>query len=100
MIRHTVSFRLKHSKGSIEEKRFFDVVEKLSSISTVKNFECLRQISPKTNFDFGISMEFENKAAYDFYSNHPDHLRFVQDTWLKEVDDFLEIDYEPLNISK
>lgn len=100
MIRHTVVFRLKHPKGSTEEKKFFNVAKKLSSIPSVKNFECLRQISQNNNFDFGISMEFDNKAAYDSYSNHPDHLMFLQEIWLKEVDDFLEIDYELLYISK
>jgi hypothetical protein len=28
-------------------------------------------------------------------NEHPDHVRFVQDRWLPEVDDFLEIDYAP-----
>ena len=38
-------------------------------------------------------MEFADRAAYDGYSNHPDHVRFVQERWLAEVTDFLEIDY-------
>ena len=94
MIRHTVVFRLKHEKGSEQEKTFLKLAKQLSSISTVKNFECLKQVSPKNNFDFGLSMEFDNQADYDFYSNHPEHNEFVQKHWIPEVDDFLEIDYE------
>ena len=87
-------FRLKHEKGSEHEKTFLKLAKQLSSISTVKNFECLKQVSPKNNFDFGLSMEFDNQADYNFYSNHPEHTEFVQKHWILEVDDFLEIDYE------
>ena len=38
-------------------------------------------------------MEFRDQAAYDAYSSHPDHNRFVQERWLPEVREFLEIDY-------
>lgn len=96
MIRHTVVFKLKHLNNSRKEKNFLNAVQKLSSIPGVKNFECLRQVSKKNNFDFGLSMEFDNKQSYDEYSNHPDHLSFVQNIWLKEVENFLEIDYESL----
>jgi hypothetical protein len=41
-------------------------------------------------------MEFADKAAYDAYDRHPRHVAFVQDRWNREVDSFLEIDYEPL----
>ena len=40
MIRHTVVFRL-HSHGSEQEEAFLELANQLSSISTVKNFECL-----------------------------------------------------------
>ena len=39
-------------------------------------------------------MEFVSKQLYDQYSNHPEHTAFVQQRWLKEVEDFLEIDFE------
>ena len=40
-------------------------------------------------------MEFAGPEAYAAYNEHPDHVRFVQERWLPEVADFLEIDYEP-----
>jgi hypothetical protein len=92
-IRHTVVFKLKHSKGSAEERSFLDAAMKLAAIPGVEKLECLKQISPKNNFDFGLSMEFANQQAYDRYNNHPDHTAFVQSRWLKEVVDFMEIDY-------
>ena len=96
MIRHSVIFKLKHPKGSVEEQTFLDAARKLVNIAGVQKFECLKQVSPKNNFDFGLSMEFDNHQIYDQYSNHPDHVHFVQERWLKEVEDFLEIDYELL----
>ena len=41
-------------------------------------------------------MEFADQAAYEAYNQHPDHVRFVQDRWLNEVEDFLEIDYSAI----
>lgn len=95
MIQHSVIFKLKHPKGSPEEKTFLEAALKLSAIRGVLKFECRRQTSKKNNFDYGISMEFDTQKAYDEYSNHPDHVAFVQLFWMKYVADFLEIDYEP-----
>jgi hypothetical protein len=96
MIRHTVVFRLKHDKGSPEEKNFLVAAKKLSAIPVVHKFECLRQISKKNDFDFGLSMEFDGSSAYEAYNKHPDHEGFLKDFWFKNVADFLEIDFEGL----
>jgi stress responsive alpha/beta barrel protein len=97
MIRHTVAFRLKHPKGSAEERKFLaDAKAILTSIPGVEKFEQLNQVSPKNDFVFGFSMEFADQAAYDRYNNHPAHVAFVRDRWIPEVADFLEIDYTPL----
>lgn len=96
MIRHTVVFALVHAKNSHEEEAFLNAIMKLSTIPGVKKFECLRQISKKNKFDFGLSMEFQSPEEYEAYNQHPDHIGFVQTYWINEVKDFLEIDYEPL----
>jgi hypothetical protein len=97
MILHTVAFRLSHPKGSPAEAKFLaDAKRLLTPIPGVKNFEQLRQVSRKADYDFGFSMEFADQAAYDRYNDHPDHVAFVRDRWLKEVDAFQEIDYVPL----
>ena len=96
MIRHSVIFKLKCLKDSPEEKDFLDVAKKLAAIPGVQNFESLKQTSKKNKFDYGLSMEFASQQLYDVYSSHPDHVQFIQQYWLKYVEDFLEIDYEPL----
>lgn len=94
MIRHTVLFKLKHQKNSPEEASFFASANKLQSIPGVKNFELLKILSQNNEFDFGISMEFDDQATYMNYTNHADHTNFVKEIWLNEVVAFNEIDYE------
>ena len=98
MIRHTVVFKLKHAQGSLQEKAFLrDAKTALEKIPGVEKFEQMRQVSPKTkDYRFGFSMEFADKAAYEGYNKHPKHVAFVRDRWDREVERFMEIDYEPL----
>ncbi len=92
-IRHTVAFALVHEEGSPEERDFLEAAERLASIPGVEAFELLAEVSPKNGYRFGISMEFADRSAYDRYNEHPDHIRFVQERWLPEVSEFLELDY-------
>jgi hypothetical protein len=39
-------------------------------------------------------MEFADRAAYEVYNAHPEHVAFVRDRWTAEVTAFQEIDYE------
>ncbi|MER9740182.1 Dabb family protein [Mesorhizobium sp. M0187] len=99
MIRHTVVFTLKHPQYSLEEKRFLsDAKRILSAIKGVTHFEPLRQVSPKNDYHFGFWMEFVDQAAYTRYNEHPDHVAFVRDRWIPEVETFMEIDYVPLTL--
>ena len=92
-VRHTVAFALIHEEGSAEERDFLEAAEHLENIPCVEAFELLAEVSPKNGYRFGILMEFADRAAYDRYNEHPDHIRFVQQRWLPEVSEFLELDY-------
>ncbi len=93
MIRHSVILKFKQNITDAGKQAFFDATFQLAKIDGVHKFEVLNQTSSKNNFEYGISMEFDSQKEYDFYSNHPEHQSFIQDIWLKYVDDFLEIDY-------
>ena len=95
-IRHGVIFTLKHAEGSPEEADFLQANGALASIPGVEAFELMREVSPKNPYRFALTMEFESREAYDAYSAHPDHESFVNDRWVNEVSDFLEIDSEAL----
>lgn len=97
MIRHSVILKLKSQLSPDEKQAFFDAVDELATIPDVQKFEVLKQISSKNKFEYGISMEFDTQEQYDFYSNHPQHQAFIQDFWMKSVEDFLEIDYTLLS---
>src|SRR5258708_6871032 len=92
-IRHTVTFKLRHEPGSEAERSFIEAAGRLAEIPGVERFELLREVSPKNDFSFGISMEFAEDATYADYNAHADHVRFVEERWIPEVADFLEIDY-------
>ena len=62
---HSVFFKLKHPKGSQLEQAFLAAANKLAAIPGVEKFKCLKQISKKNKFEFGLSMEFANRQLYD-----------------------------------
>lgn len=94
LIRHTVAFKLKHPKGSMQENEFFDASVKLSTIPSLQNFKIFRETSPKNEYDYFFYMEFKSAKDYEAYNAHPDHVKFVENFWVKDVDIFIEIDYE------
>ena len=91
-VRHIVTFTLVHEEGSAEEHDFLQAAEHLATIPGVEAFELLAEVSPKNGYRYGISMEFADRPAYERYNEHPDHVRFVQERWLSEVSEFLELD--------
>jgi Stress responsive A/B Barrel Domain len=93
MIKHSVIFTFKSDLSNSEKDAFFEAADALRNIPDVKNFEILKQISPKNKFEYGIAMEFETEEQYQTYNSHPQHTAFVQDFWMKSVEDFLEIDF-------
>lgn len=96
MIRHTVSFALRHDAGSSEETEFLDsATATLSAIPGVEHFEVSRQVSPQSAHTFQFAMTFRDAAAYSAYNGHPDHVEFVATRWQSEVSDFQELDFEP-----
>ena len=97
-IRHTVAFTLRHPAGSAAEREFIEAATDLNLIPGVEAFDILAEVSPKNGYQFGITMEFADADAYEAYNLHPDHLRFVEERWVNEVEDFLEIDYSELQL--
>jgi len=98
-IKHMVIFNLKHEVGSAGAERFLkESREVLATIPVVQNFEVLRQISVKNDYDYGFSMEFSSLADYDLYNNHPLHVEYVQERWNAEVECFLEIDFQEIQV--
>jgi hypothetical protein len=93
MIIHTVAFKTKHPRGSEQETAFLKAGMALGKLPMVINFQCFHQVSKKNDFEFGFSMEFESQLTYDSYNHHPDHVHFVENRWIPEIEKFLEIDY-------
>ncbi len=93
-IKHSVIFSFKSDVGEADAENFIkQSSEILTSIETVKNFKHFKQTSPKNKYDFVFAMEFDDQSAYDYYLNHPVHLKYVAEKWDVYVGKFLEIDY-------
>lgn len=92
MINHSVFFKLIHPAGSEKEQRFLKNAKVLASIPTVKNFNCLQEVSDQNDFAFGLSMQFENESDYEIYKQHSLHTEFVEKYWINEVENFMEVD--------
>lgn len=92
MIRHAALFRLSHAAGSDAEASFLAALAGLKVIPGVAAFEIAREVSPKNDFAFAVSMTFADQAAYDAYNVHPLHVAFVQGRWIPEVAAFMEHD--------
>ena len=88
-IRHQVVFTL---KPDADEQDFLKAIAALEAIPGVEAFELMREVSPKNDYDFGLTMEFVDDSAYQAYNEHPQHVSFVADRWDSEVTAFLEID--------
>jgi hypothetical protein len=100
MIRHTVVFRLRHASGSPEEAAFLRTAhEQLAPIPGVERFEVLRQTSDKSDYRFSLSMEFADADAYAGYNGHPSHVGFVRTSWVPEVEEFQELDFERYDVA-
>lgn len=90
MIQHTVTFRL---HPNVDETVFLASARRLGELDGVERFEVLRQVGRKNDFTHALSMWFATQDEYDAYNAHPDHAAFVDDVWLRDVADFLELDY-------
>ena len=91
---HTVIFDLKHPVGSDEAELFLaDGKRILTSVPGVKDFQALRQCSPKNDYQYVFLMRFSNQTEFDSYTAHPDHCKFVDERWNTEVTRFQESDF-------
>ncbi|WP_175398535.1 Dabb family protein [Paenibacillus xylanilyticus] len=92
-ITHMVTFTLYDGKDTPGAEAFLkESANTLAVIPGVENFQVLRQVSSKNEFDYSFSMVFANQAAYDAYNDHPVHRKYVEERWEKEVSRFQEID--------
>ncbi|MET3942009.1 heme-degrading monooxygenase HmoA [Paenibacillus sp. PvP094] len=92
-ITHMVTFTLYAGKDTAEAEAFLkESADALAVIPGVENFQVLRQVSAKNEFDYGFSMVFADQAAYEAYNEHPVHRKYVEERWEKEVSRFQEID--------
>ena len=98
MIKHSVFFKLKVKGNALSEADFLSEAMKLATIPKVNNYEIVKEVSPKNEFQYGLYMEFDSEADYQFYCEHELHVNFVENIWIPNVEQFQEIDYVSLEV--
>ncbi len=93
MLHHSVFLTFKSTTSESEIAYFIEESRKLAQIPAVQNLQDLEEFNATNPFTHGLGMDFEDQAAYDFYSNHPIHNRFVQEVWIPRVEKWQEIDF-------
>ncbi len=93
MLHHSVFLTFKSTTTESEIAYFIKESRKLAQIPGVQNLQVLEEFNATNPFTHGLGMDFEDQAAYDFYSNHPIHNRFVQEVWIPRVEKWQEIDF-------
>jgi heme-degrading monooxygenase HmoA len=91
-IRHSVVFTPTHAAGTPKEADLLAAIERLAAIPGVEAFELMREMSPKNDYRYALTMEFADASSYQAYNEHPDHVAFVEHRWDAEIAAFLEID--------
>lgn len=85
MFRHTIAFRLRHARGSLQEKAFLRDAKVLAEIPGIGRFEQLRQTSPADDFHFMFALTFESQDAFELFRVHPKYRQFYDERWTREV---------------
>ncbi len=99
MLHHSVFLTFKSTTSESEIAYFIEESRKLAQIPGVQNLQVLEEFNATNPFTHGLGMDFEDQAAYDFYSNHPIHNRFVQEVWIPRVEKWQEIDSREIRVN-
>ena len=93
MLRHICMFTIKEDKEE-NIRQFLSRAEALSSLSTVRRFEAVRNCpeTPASNYDVSLIIDFDDVEGLGSYQTDPVHLEFAK--FLSEIkEDRACIDY-------
>lgn len=95
MIRHVCMFTLKDDNKEKNINDFFEKIEKLRDLDTIKKFNVVRNVenTPDSNYDVSLIFDFDNVETLDQYQTCPEHLEFAKFLSTIKVDRAC-IDYE------
>jgi hypothetical protein len=98
-IRHMVVFNTKYGKDDPRTREFIEAtVRALGGIPYAREFSQVRQYSAMCPYDYGFVFDFETQEDYDAYNAHPDHQNYLKEQWAVHVKDFMEVDFEDLDV--
>ena len=95
MIRHICMFTLKDDKKEKNIKDFFEKIEKLRELNTIKKFQVVKNTenTPDSNYDVALIFDFDSIETLDEYQTCEQHLEFAKFLSTIKIDRAC-IDYE------
>ena len=87
-IRHIVMFSLRSDIDAADRSWLFSEIQAIARLPTVRSLALGQCLSPKEDwyrprlsyeFDYALSMEFENEDALYAYQTHPSHVTLAQE---------------------
>ena len=80
MIRHVCMFTLKNDNKEKNINDFFEEIEKLKELATIKKFNVVKNVenTPDTNYDVALIFDFDSVETLDEYQTCKEHLEFAK----------------------
>ena len=96
MLKHIVVFEFKADAPSDAAERALEALRALpASIPEIVSLEAgANVVESERNYDLGLIVEFENRAALDTYIAHPDHVAAVEKAVKPVLERLAVVDFE------
>lgn len=94
MLVHLVRFEFKPDVDSQQREAILTLArKKLAELPGVRHLLVGRSIKPDSEYDYALSMYFENEQALKTYRDHPDHVHFRDVEFFPFLKDVQGLDY-------
>lgn len=94
MLAHIVLFNFKSEISDPEKERILALSrEKLAKLPGVQNLLVGKTIKQDSEFEYALTMYFDDVKALDHYRDHPDHVHFRDKELFPFLDKVKGLDY-------
>ena len=94
MLVHVVLFSFKPElDGTAREAVLRAAREELPRLPGVRHLLVGKCVNPEPEYDYALSMYFEDEKALDAYRDHPDHVRFRDERFKPHLSAIKGLDY-------
>jgi hypothetical protein len=93
-VRLMVAFKLVHEKYSSLENQFVEGLLKVLDVAYIEQYELIRNNGKLNPYEFIVTCNFKNYAAFDRFLHYKPQIEFRQQYWERDVVDHTHFVYE------